>query len=300
MHVSSLLTSLTSRTLTDCPPSRHGGCTVHRSNSSGAGRWWAGDGGWPQWDLSSERGRRGPGPDQYPEFPAAQRLLLLLVLLLQLFMERRGETEEEKKEENITGHQDGNQAGTLSQTLGGGDPDLVSVVRQADEKPRGSERFQGVPANRVQRGEHAVLAGLWRPQTRKQQECHRGKSSLHLRGLHFYIIAKRGQSGCPGSGGDKQEDAGPHASHVRRRPAADLHADAQGLLPKVPLLLYLQEPGSGRVPHLLGVLVPLRLHAAWYSSDTSVPPSLAALSPQLPSFILRIIAKSFFSFTPLA
>lgn len=54
------------------------------------------------------------------------------------------------------------------QTLSGGDPIVVSVLRQADEEPGGSKRFPRVPADGVQRGEHAVLAGLRRPQARSQ------------------------------------------------------------------------------------------------------------------------------------
>ena len=65
-----------------------------------------------------------------------------------------------------------------------------------------------------------------------------------------------GESGCPGSRGDQQEDAGPDASLVWRRPATDLHADAQGLLPKIPLLQHLQVAGSRRLAYLLRVLVP--------------------------------------------
>lgn len=56
------------------------------------------------------------------------------------------------------------------QTLSGRDPAVVSVLRQADEEPGRSECFPGVPADGVQRGEHAVLAGLRRPQTGNEQE----------------------------------------------------------------------------------------------------------------------------------
>lgn len=81
------------------------------------------------------------------------------------------------------------------QTFNGRDPAVVSVLRQADEEPGGSKCFPGVSANGVQRGEHVVLAGLWRPQTGNEQECHRGESAVHLWRLHFYIVAKRGRSG---------------------------------------------------------------------------------------------------------
>lgn len=77
-------------------------------------------------------------------------------------------------------------------TLSGRDPDVVSVLRQAHEEPSGQKRFPGVPAHGVQRGEHAVLVGLWRPQTGSQQEHHWGESTLHLWRLHFHIITKRG------------------------------------------------------------------------------------------------------------
>lgn len=71
--------------------------------------------------------------------------------------------------------------------------------------------------------------------------------------LHF----SAGESGRPGSRGDQQEDAGPDASRVRRRPATDLHADAQGLLPTIPLLQHLQVAHSRRLAYLLRVLVHL-------------------------------------------
>lgn len=67
-----------------------------------------------------------------------------------------------------------------------------------------------------------------------------------------------GESGCPGSRGDQQEDAGPDASRVWRRPATDLHTDAQGLLPTIPFLQHLQVAHSRRLADLLGVLVPRR------------------------------------------
>ncbi|XP_044066055.1 regulator of G-protein signaling 19 isoform X2 [Siniperca chuatsi] len=83
MHASGLLTSLTTRTLTDCPPSQHD--RLHRSDPGRAsGR--VGHGGGSQRDLGTERDGRGAGNGHYPEFPTAQRLLLLLVLLLQLLM----------------------------------------------------------------------------------------------------------------------------------------------------------------------------------------------------------------------
>lgn len=66
------------------------------------------------------------------------------------------------------------------QTLSGGGPAVVSVLRQADAEPGRTERFSGVLADRVQRGEHAVLVGLRRPQTGNQQERRQGESTLHL------------------------------------------------------------------------------------------------------------------------
>lgn len=60
-------------------------CAVHWSDP-GRARGRAGHGGRSQRDLGTERDGRGAGRDHYPEFPAAQRLLLLLVLLLQLLM----------------------------------------------------------------------------------------------------------------------------------------------------------------------------------------------------------------------
>lgn len=65
-----------------------------------------------------------------------------------------------------------------------------------------------------------------------------------------------GESGCPGPRGDQQEDAGTDAAHVRGRPAADLHADAQGLLPTIPLLQHLQVAPSWRLVHFLRILAP--------------------------------------------
>jgi len=58
------------------------------------------------------------------------------------------------------------------QTLSGRDPCVVSVFRQADEERCGSQCFSGVLADGVQRGEHAVLAGLRRPQGGNQQGRH--------------------------------------------------------------------------------------------------------------------------------
>lgn len=60
-------------------------CAVHRSDP-GRARGRAGHGGGSQRDLGAERDGRGAWHDHYPEFPTAQRLLLLLVLLLQLLM----------------------------------------------------------------------------------------------------------------------------------------------------------------------------------------------------------------------
>lgn len=58
---------------------------VHRSDP-GRARGRAGHGGRSQRDLGTERDGRRARHDHYPEFPTAQRLLLLLVLLLQLLM----------------------------------------------------------------------------------------------------------------------------------------------------------------------------------------------------------------------
>lgn len=49
---------------------------------------------------------------------------------------------------------------------------MVSVLRQADEESGRSKCFPGVPADRVQRGEHVVLARLRGPQTGDEQERH--------------------------------------------------------------------------------------------------------------------------------
>ncbi|XP_076734133.1 regulator of G-protein signaling 19 isoform X2 [Maylandia zebra] len=87
MRVPGLLTPLTTHALTDRPLSRHGGCSVHRSDS-GRARGGAHHGRRSQRDLCTDRDGRGAGHGHYPKFPAAQRLLLLLVLLLQLFMVR--------------------------------------------------------------------------------------------------------------------------------------------------------------------------------------------------------------------
>ena len=49
-----------------------------------------------------------------------------------------------------------------------GGAELGAVVRQADAQPGGPKRVPGVPAHRVQRGEHALLAGLRGAQGRGQ------------------------------------------------------------------------------------------------------------------------------------
>lgn len=78
-----------------------------------------------------------------------------------------------------------------------------------------------------------------------------GFSMSFLTSAHF----PAGESGRPGPWGHQQEDAGTDASHVWRRPAADLHADAQGLLPTFHLLRHLQVTRPRRITLLLWILV---------------------------------------------
>lgn len=78
-----------------------------------------------------------------------------------------------------------------------------------------------------------------------------GFSMSFLTSAHF----PAGESGRPGPWGHQQEDAGTDASHVWRRPAADLHADAQGLLPTFHFLRHLQVTRPRRITLLLWILV---------------------------------------------
>lgn len=69
-----------------------------------------------------------------------------------------------------------------------------------------------------------------------------GFLSSSLSSFHSLPVWFPGEFGCPGARGDQQEDAGPDADGLRGRPAADLHADAQRLLPSLPVLDHLQVP----------------------------------------------------------
>lgn len=57
---------------------------------------------------------------------------------------------------------------------------MGSVLRPADEEPGGEEHLQGVPADRVQRGEHALLAGMRGPEAGAEHQCHAGEGTAHL------------------------------------------------------------------------------------------------------------------------
>lgn len=74
---------------------------------------------------------------------------------------------------------------------GGGLP-VGAVVRQADVLPGGEELLPTVPPHRVQRGEHALLAGLRRVQEGGEQERGGGAGPGHLRRLHLHSITQRG------------------------------------------------------------------------------------------------------------
>lgn len=103
-----------------------------------------------------------------------------------------------------------------------------------------------------------------------------------------------GESGCPGARGDQQEAAGPHASYIRRCPAADLHADAQGLLPTIPLLQHLQVARARQLTHLLRVLVPRQIPPLLVlmpdhfnaSAPHTIPTFLSGAPPWIPSHLL--------------
>lgn len=75
---------------------------------------------------------------------------------------------------------------------------LANVIWKGDEKCSGSQLLQAVPADRVQRGEHDVLARLRGPQKGDQQECGGGESPSNLRGLHLDPFPERGEPPRPG------------------------------------------------------------------------------------------------------
>lgn len=76
----------------------------------------------------------------------------------------------------------------------GGRPLLVAVIRKGDEELGGSRLLQAVPADRVQRGEHDVLAGLRGAEEGDQQDCGWGESPSDIRGLHLHPLSKRGEA----------------------------------------------------------------------------------------------------------
>lgn len=91
-----------------------------------------------------------------------------------------------------------------------------------------------------------------------------------------------GESGCPGARGDQQEDAGPDAAGLRGRSAADLHADAQRLLPSLPVLHHLQVPPPRRPRGALTLLGPGPSLSS--SQPSSLPsPNLLPVSHIIPS-----------------
>lgn len=65
---------------------------------------------------------------------------------------------------------------------------LGTVLRQADVLSGREELFPTVSPHRVQRGEHALLASVWRVHERDKQECGGGEGPGHLRGLHLHPL----------------------------------------------------------------------------------------------------------------
>ena len=63
-----------------------------------------------------------------------------------------------------------------------------------------------------------------------------------------------GELGLSREGGHQPEPGGAQQPHVRGGPAADLHADAPGLLPPLPQLLRLQRAPGHQEAHLPGHL----------------------------------------------
>lgn len=62
---------------------------------------------------------------------------------------------------------------------------LGNVIWKGDEKCSRAKLLQAVPENRVQRGEHDVLARLRGPQKGDEQDCGGGESPSNLWGLHL-------------------------------------------------------------------------------------------------------------------
>lgn len=75
-----------------------------------------------------------------------------------------------------------------------------------------------------------------------------------------------GELGFPRSGGNKQEHAGAHASHVWWCPAPDLHVNAKRLVPTLHELPCLQKPPQER----LGAM-PRILKSLWSHSNSPFP-----------------------------
>ncbi|XP_067564926.1 regulator of G-protein signaling 19 isoform X3 [Pseudorca crassidens] len=95
-----------------------------------------------------------------------------------------------------------------------GGAELGAVLRQANAQSSGPQRVPRVPAHRVQRGEHALLAGLRGAQGRGQPARGGREGAAHLRGLCVHLVPQGGEPGLPGAGGRQQEDAGAVGAHV--------------------------------------------------------------------------------------
>lgn len=74
---------------------------------------------------------------------------------------------------------------------------LGSIIWQADAYSSGQKCFSWISADRVQRGKHALLDGLWGAKTRVQQKRHWRKSKANLRRLYFHPFSKRGALPSP-------------------------------------------------------------------------------------------------------
>lgn len=69
---------------------------------------------------------------------------------------------------------------------------LGSIIWQVDAYSSWQKCFPWISTNRIQRGKHAFLDGLWGTETRIQQKRHWRKSKTNLWRLHFYPFSKRG------------------------------------------------------------------------------------------------------------
>jgi len=99
--------------------------------------------------------------------------------------------------------------------------------------PSWSKGVPELPAQRIQRGEHPVLAGLRGPQEGEQPRAGGGEGAPHLRGLHLDPVAQGGVAGLAGPRDRQPQHDRAHDAHLRRSSNPDLHTDAQRLISEV-------------------------------------------------------------------